>query len=61
MQCVLQDSMKTSLVSSVTPDLRCLGREKVKQRKRSPQPWDLFFDCPRKITFSPTEPKYGLW
>lgn len=53
--------MKTSLVSSDRPDLRCLGREKVKQRKRSLQPWDLLFDPPRQIPFSPTEPKYGVW
>lgn len=52
---------KTSPVCSVRPDLGCLGREKVKQRKkRSPQLWDLLFDSPRQISFSPTEPKYAV-
>jgi len=46
---------KTPPVSFGRPDLRCLGREKVKQRNKAfPQLWDLVFDSSRQIAFSPT-------
>lgn len=54
-KCILLDVLwgsmrKTSSVSAVRPDLRYLGRKKIKQREKSPQPWGLLFDCPRLKT-----------